>query len=202
MGGAGADGTLPRSGFRRAATGFRVRCSEAYLVVPINGDFQLVGRWPVGTGTKFNPPGIADGRVYVGAADGHVLGFGATSTVPITAPWRLPPSHRGRDDQLWVGDVHRHRGGDAHRPVDWARQSIQRWRAAHGRRIVCDVAHHPEHGANPDGADHVRTDRGGVRLRGTLTATTSAGSIGVALSGTGQQPGGLLEATPTSLKSR
>ena len=40
----------------------------------------------MGTASKFNPPGVADNRLYVGTRDGHVLGFGAPVGAPVTAP--------------------------------------------------------------------------------------------------------------------
>lgn len=49
---------------------------RAYDPVPQNGAPTL--RWSAGIGTlsKFAPPGIGYGRVYVGNRDGHVLSFG------------------------------------------------------------------------------------------------------------------------------
>ena len=55
---------------------------RAYNPVPVNGTLQLLQSWPIGTSSKFNSPGVSDGRVYVGARDGHILGFGS----PIAAP--------------------------------------------------------------------------------------------------------------------
>ncbi|HEX4825788.1 MAG TPA: hypothetical protein VFV19_15915 [Candidatus Polarisedimenticolaceae bacterium] len=49
---------------------------RAYDAVPSAGAPVLRYSAPVGTASKFNPPGIGFGRVYVGARDGHVLGFG------------------------------------------------------------------------------------------------------------------------------
>jgi hypothetical protein len=57
-----------------AATGAQLR---AYDPVPVNGAPQLVYSAAIGQASKFASPGIAGNRVYVGAADGHVLGFGA-----------------------------------------------------------------------------------------------------------------------------
>ena len=60
---------------------------RAYDAVP-GGDGQLVLRFsaPVGTVSKFAPPGVGAGRIYVGARDGNVYGFGAPVNLPVTAP--------------------------------------------------------------------------------------------------------------------
>jgi hypothetical protein len=55
---------------------------QAYNPVPQHGTLQLIGQWPIGMGTKFNPPGIGGNRVFVGTQDGHVVGFGATPVPP------------------------------------------------------------------------------------------------------------------------
>jgi iron transport multicopper oxidase len=39
----------------------------------------------VGTATKFTPPGVGQRKIYVGTRDGHVLGFGAPASAPLTA---------------------------------------------------------------------------------------------------------------------
>jgi hypothetical protein len=49
---------------------------RAYDPVPSGGVGVLRYSALVGTGTKFNPPGAANGRIYVGAADGTVRMFG------------------------------------------------------------------------------------------------------------------------------
>lgn len=41
--------------------------------------------WAVGTGTKYNAPGVADGRLYVGTLDGRLLGFGSPTEVDVQA---------------------------------------------------------------------------------------------------------------------
>jgi outer membrane protein assembly factor BamB len=59
---------------------------RAYRALPNgNGDFDLLYRAPVGQSSKFNPPGVGDGRIYVGTRDGHVLGFGSPVTPVLTA---------------------------------------------------------------------------------------------------------------------
>jgi hypothetical protein len=52
---------------------------------------------PVGTASKFNPPGVGDNRIYVGTRDGNVIGFGAPVSAPITAPQpSFPPTIVGQ----------------------------------------------------------------------------------------------------------
>ena len=58
---------------------------RAYDPVPVNGVLKLVWSAPVGRSTKFNPPGVANNRLYVGTYGG-VLGFGAPVGAPVTAP--------------------------------------------------------------------------------------------------------------------
>ena len=58
---------------------------RAYDVLPVDGTLPLRFTANVGTGTKFNPPGIGDGRVYVGTRDGKVFGFGAPVDQPLSA---------------------------------------------------------------------------------------------------------------------
>jgi hypothetical protein len=67
---------------------------RAYDAVPSAGAPVLRYSAPVGTGSKFNPPGIGFGRVYVGNRDGAVLGFGP------------PPIHVQVDKNVVPGSVH------------------------------------------------------------------------------------------------
>ena len=59
---------------------------RAYDPVPVNGSMQLVWSGPVGTASKFNPPGVAGNRIYVGTRTGAVEGFGAPVSSPVTVP--------------------------------------------------------------------------------------------------------------------
>ena len=59
---------------------------RAYSPVPVDGALQEVWSAPVGTASKFNPPGIGGNRVYVGSRDGNVVGFGSPVPSPVTAP--------------------------------------------------------------------------------------------------------------------
>ena len=58
---------------------------RAYDAVPQSGAPILRWSAPIGTVSKFVPPGVYAGRLYVGTRDGHVLGFGSTVTPPLTA---------------------------------------------------------------------------------------------------------------------
>jgi len=57
---------------------------RAYDPIPAGGTLHV--RWSavIGQGSKFNPPGVSNGRIYVGTRDGHLIAFGvsATSTPP------------------------------------------------------------------------------------------------------------------------
>ncbi|MCW2495620.1 choice-of-anchor D domain-containing protein [Jatrophihabitans sp.] len=57
---------------------------QAYNPVPVNGVLTLLAEWPVGTSSKFNPPGVGGNRLYVGTQDGHVHGFGAPVSSSLT----------------------------------------------------------------------------------------------------------------------
>jgi hypothetical protein len=65
---------------------------RAYDPVPVKGVMQLVWSAPVGTASKFNPPGVAGNRIYVGTRTGAVVGFGAPVSSPVTGPSPTFPS--------------------------------------------------------------------------------------------------------------
>jgi len=67
---------------------------RAYDPVPSGGTLSLRWSTPIGTASKFNPPGIGDGRVYVGTRDGNVYGFGA----PVDQPLATTPVNLGTVD--------------------------------------------------------------------------------------------------------
>jgi iron transport multicopper oxidase len=53
---------------------------RAYEPVPVDGAPRLVWSDPIGTSSKFAIPGVANGHLYVGTRDGHVLAFGSPVT--------------------------------------------------------------------------------------------------------------------------
>jgi MYXO-CTERM domain-containing protein len=67
---------------------------RAYDAVPESGTLSLRFSAAVGTASKFNPPGIGEGRVYVGTRDGNVYGFGA----PVDQPLGSTPLNLGTVD--------------------------------------------------------------------------------------------------------
>ncbi len=86
---------------------------RAYQAVPQAGVLPLLWSAPLGTpgtGAKFNPPAVDNGRVYVGTRDGTIVAFGARAGAPTLA--REPrdvPIDEPRRRIVRVGDVHRHR---------------------------------------------------------------------------------------------
>ncbi len=58
---------------------------RAYDPVPVNGQFVLRFRAPIGTASKFSMPAVDNGHVYVGTRDGHVLAFWSPVDTPLSA---------------------------------------------------------------------------------------------------------------------
>ncbi|HZW91181.1 MAG TPA: choice-of-anchor D domain-containing protein, partial [Myxococcaceae bacterium] len=67
---------------------------RAYDPVPSGGTLSLRWSAPVGTASKFNPPGVGVGRIYVGTREGNVYGFGA----PVDQPLRTSLVNMGTVD--------------------------------------------------------------------------------------------------------
>ena len=65
---------------------------RAYDPVPVDGKMQEVWSSPIGTASKFNPPGVADNRIYVGTRTGSVEGFGSPVSSPVSGPSPTFPS--------------------------------------------------------------------------------------------------------------
>ncbi|HVW29429.1 MAG TPA: PKD domain-containing protein [Polyangiaceae bacterium] len=57
---------------------------RAYNAVPSGGAPTLVYSTPIGTSSKFVPPGVGNGRIYIGTRDGQVIGFGSPIAVNLT----------------------------------------------------------------------------------------------------------------------
>jgi len=59
---------------------------RAYDTLPVSGTLNQRLAVPIGRASKFNPPGVGDGRIYVGNRDGHVFGFGKTAAQFLSGP--------------------------------------------------------------------------------------------------------------------
>jgi predicted lipoprotein with Yx(FWY)xxD motif len=58
---------------------------EAFDAIPTaSGQLPMLWSGPIGTANKFSVPATDSGRVYVGTADGHVIGFGAPDKAPLS----------------------------------------------------------------------------------------------------------------------
>ncbi|MGH7438871.1 MAG: choice-of-anchor D domain-containing protein, partial [Polyangiaceae bacterium] len=59
---------------------------RAYLPIPdATGTLTPIFQDVFGTSAKFAAPGVGDNRIYVGTADGYVLGYGATTSTSVSA---------------------------------------------------------------------------------------------------------------------
>ncbi|HET9038186.1 MAG TPA: choice-of-anchor D domain-containing protein, partial [Myxococcaceae bacterium] len=59
---------------------------RAYEAVPVAGKLVQRYRATIGKATRYAPPGVGDGRIYVATGDGHVKAFGSPVDPVITAP--------------------------------------------------------------------------------------------------------------------
>ncbi|GAA1527679.1 hypothetical protein GCM10009827_050930 [Dactylosporangium maewongense] len=58
---------------------------RAYDALPVNGRLNLRYSAPIGVATKFVTPATDGGRVFVGTRDGHLIGFGRPTTAALTS---------------------------------------------------------------------------------------------------------------------
>jgi hypothetical protein len=57
---------------------------DAFSAIPAGGKLKPLWSAPIGTATKYTVPATANGRVYVGTADGEVFGFGVVATAAVS----------------------------------------------------------------------------------------------------------------------
>ncbi|HEU4702435.1 MAG TPA: choice-of-anchor D domain-containing protein [Conexibacter sp.] len=162
---------------------------RAYDPVPVSGVPRLRWSAPVGTSSKFNPPGVGAGRLYVGTRDGRVLGFGSPVTPPLTgSALAFPTTTVGSSSQrtltLTATDaitLSSLRSDSAQFVVGTPSRALPATLAA-GQTIDVPITFRPAQ-TGPIG--------------GMLTATTSAGRTAqFGLSGIGQAATAQLEVTP------
>ena len=164
---------------------------RAYDPVPVNG--TLVQRFaaPIGQATKFTPPGVGNNRVYVGTADGRLLGFGAPVNPPVTIPAIAFPTIAVGQSNTQTATITASasvtiqsigRTGSAF-AVGTPSRSLPTTLTA-GQSITVPVSYTP-------------TVTGPAS--GTLDVATSGGEVKAPLSGTALAPTGVLQSTPVLL---
>jgi Bacterial Ig domain len=162
---------------------------RAYDPVPTAGVAALRFSAPIGTGAKFTPPGIANGRVYVGTRDGHVIAFGApTSTIVSGTSLAFPNTVVGQSSNLTEvlqasGPVTITAVSSSGAPFSVGAVSLPATLAA-GQQLSIPVAFSP--GASGS-------------ANGSLSIATSAGLLQENLSGLGLDNGPELTLTPGSI---
>jgi iron transport multicopper oxidase len=154
------------------------------------GQPQLVYSAPIGPAAKFNPPGVANGRVYVGTKDGHVLGFGAP----------VQPGLAGADMAFGATTV----GSSSQRTATFTAQRPLTVTAVAASGPFSAGAPAPALPATLAAGDTLTvpvtfTPQSPGPSGGTLTATTSAGTFSLGLTGSGVLPNGHLTGQPTVL---
>lgn len=48
-------------------------------------EYTPIRTWSIGTGTRYSPPGVAGGKIYVGNLEGRLIGFGQPTQTALTA---------------------------------------------------------------------------------------------------------------------
>jgi hypothetical protein len=162
---------------------------RAYDPVPVNGVPRLRWSAPVGTSSKFNPPGVGAGRLYVGTRDGHVLGFGSPVTPPLTgSATAFPTTTVGSTSQRTLTLT----ATDAITLSSLRSDSTQFVVGTPSRALPATLAA----GQTIDVPITFRPSATGP-IGGSLTATTSSGRTAqFGLSGVGQAATAQLEVTP------
>jgi iron transport multicopper oxidase len=164
---------------------------RAYDTRPVGGTLPLRVQLPIGRASKFNPPGVGDGRIYVGNRDGHVLGFGNTAPVTLT----------GSPVDLGVVGV----GGVAVAPFQLlASQTVTVSALASSSSEFTPSTVTPPlpitlgAGAILSGIVAFQPASAGLRT-GALVATTDSGTFALGVSGTGLVAGPSLQASAQAL---
>ena len=161
---------------------------RAYDAVPDGGALKLRYLANVGNGGRFTAPAVGAGRVYVGTADGHLLGFGVTGTPALRAEGvAFAPTLVGdvlvsnvqviASGRVQVASL----GTSGDFTLTVAAPSVP-FTAAAGDTIVVPIAFRP----TAEGPDV-----------GALQVTTDQGTFSITLTGVGQSAAPKLAASPS-----
>jgi hypothetical protein len=161
---------------------------RAYDAVPVSGHLRLRRTFPIGQSSKFSMPGVGNGRMYVGARNGHVLAFGAPVKANVQAPATTFPlttvgSTSTANVKLTISGAVKVNTISA-TPSQFAARTTGLGLGgtfADGSTITVPV-------------DFTPTDPGSAA--GTLTVGTDKGTFTFSLTGTGQAQDAVLTASP------
>ncbi len=170
---------------------------RAYEAVPQNG--QLVPLWKSGSlhASKFTPPAVDNGRVYVGTRDGFLLAFGALSGAPPLAgnAVSFPPTGLGSANNatatftatgtVTVNQITVQTASSSTPEFsEGAPSQILPVQLTNGQQITVPLTFTPSQlGAQS----------------GTLTASTDQGVVNLPLAGTGTAPTTPIQSSPPSI---
>jgi len=164
---------------------------RGYDAVPVGGTLPLRFSAPIGVASKFNPPGIGQGVVYVGTRDGHVYAFGA----PVNQPLATMPVNLGTVNL----------GSSSSAPVTFTakrRVVVTSLNSTSGDFLVSGVT--PQLPAALQMGDVLSAtvtftpSKEGIRA-GALVAQTPAGPVSTSLTGVGRNPNAELSNSPRTV---
>jgi hypothetical protein len=162
---------------------------RAYDPIPVAGKPVLRFSAPIGTSAKFATPGVGAGRLYVGTRDGKVLGFGSPVTPLLTGPsTSFPTTTLASSSEKTLTLT-------ATNALTLTKLSSSSSQFAVGAPSIALPAQLAAGQSIQVPITFTPTQTGLVG--GTLNAETNLGTVGFAISGTGQTASAQLTSTPT-----
>ena len=163
---------------------------RAYDPVPVSGHLNQRFSAPIGTATNYSTPGVADGKLFVGTRDGHVLAFGSPVTTPLSgSSLTFPATVDGQTSQSQTMTLTANEDLTISSIASSSSQftlgtSTPTWPATltSGQTISIPVTFAP-------------TQTGPIA--GQVDVTTTAGNVSFAVSGTGQAATPKLSVSPS-----
>jgi hypothetical protein len=162
---------------------------RAYDPIPVDGNPVLRWSAPIGTASKFATPGIGGGRLYVGTRDGKVLAFGSPVTAVLTGPsTSFPTTTEGSSNEKTVTLT-------ASKALTLTALTSTSSTFSVGTPSIALPASMSAGQSIKVPVTFTPTQTG--LIGGTLNAETNLGTVGFAMSGTGQTANALLTSTAT-----